>query len=92
MSESRTIALPDMGDIDTVEVIEVLVSPGDTVVEEQSIITVESDKASTDVPSPVNGTITSVSVKVGDKVSVGSELAAVDVCLLYTSPSPRDRG
>jgi len=79
MSESRTIALPDMGDIDTVEVIEVLVSAGDKVVEEQSIITVESDKASTDVPSPVNGTITSVIVKVGDKVSVGSELAAIDV-------------
>ena len=79
MSESRTISLPDMGDIDTVEVIEVLVSAGDTVVEEQSIITVESDKASTDVPSPVNGTITSVTVKVGDQVSVGSELAVVDV-------------
>ena len=84
MSELQTIKIPDIGDIDDVEVIEVLVSTGDTIAPETSLITVESDKASMEIPSPVAGVVTSVLINTGDKVSTGSD------CLLYTSPSPRD--
>jgi len=79
MSELETIKLPDIGDIDEVEVIEVLVSDGDTIAEETSLITVESDKASMEIPSPVAGTITSLLVTVGDKISAGSNLLVVDI-------------
>ncbi len=79
MSELLTVELPDMGDIDSVEVIDVLVNAGDQVVEEQSLLTVESDKASTDVPSPASGLITRVLVAKGDTVSVGSHLLVLEV-------------
>ncbi|MEE9320306.1 MAG: dihydrolipoyl dehydrogenase [Granulosicoccus sp.] len=79
MSELETIKLPDIGDFDEVEIIEVLVSNGDTIAEETSLITVESDKASMEIPSPVAGTITSLLVAVGDKLSAGSDLLVVDV-------------
>lgn len=79
MSELQTIKLPDIGDFDEVEVIEVLVSEGDTVGEETSLITVESDKASMEIPAPVAGTITSLIVKTGDKVREGSDLLVLDV-------------
>ena len=79
MSDLYTVELPDIGDIESVEVIEVLVSTGDSISEEQSLITVESDKASMEIPSPVTGTVTSMMVKPGDKVSMGSNLLVVDV-------------
>ncbi len=68
------IKVPDIGDFKEVEVIELLVKPGDTIALEQSLITVESDKASMEIPSPVAGVIQSLSVKLGDKVSEGSVL------------------
>jgi len=55
MSELQTVKIPDIGDVDDVEVIEVLVSVGDTVDVETSLITVESDKASMEIPSPASG-------------------------------------
>jgi len=79
MSDLYTVELPDIGDIESVEVIEVLVSTGDSISEEQSLITVESDKASMEIPSPVTGTVTSMMVKPGDKVSMGSNLLLVDI-------------
>ena len=79
MSELQTIKLPDIGDFDEVEIIEVLVSEGDTVAEEDSLITVESDKASMEIPAPQGGTITSMIVKTGDKISAGSDLLVLDV-------------
>jgi len=79
MSELKTIEIPDIGDSSDVEVIEVLVSVGDTVAEEDALLTLESDKASMDVPSPFAGTITSVQVKVGDKVSEGSVVGVIEV-------------
>ena len=79
MSELQTVKLPDIGDFDEVEVIEVLVAEGDSITEETSLITVESDKASMEIPAPVGGTITSMIVKAGDKVSEGSDLLVVDV-------------
>ena len=72
------ITVPDIGDFDTVEVIEVLVKVGDTVKAEQSLITVESDKASMEIPSSHGGVVKSVEVKVGDKVKQGSVVIHVD--------------
>jgi len=66
------VKVPDIGDFDEVEVIEVLVSAGDTVAVEQSLITVESDKASMEIPSSAAGVVESVAVNVGDKVKEGS--------------------
>ncbi len=79
MSELQTIKLPDIGDIDSVEVIEVLITEGQSIAIEDSLVTVESDKASMEIPSPHNGTVTSVLVKAGDQISAGSDLAVVDV-------------
>jgi len=66
------IRVPDIGDFTDVEVIELLVKPGDQVAKEQSLITVESDKASMEIPAPEDGVVESLAVKVGDKVSEGS--------------------
>ena len=71
MSNLIDVLIPDIGDFDSVEVIEVLVKPGDVVKPEQSLITVESDKASMEIPSSHGGTVKSISVKVGDKVKKG---------------------
>ena len=65
------IKIPDIGDFKDVAVIELLVKVGDTVTAEQSLFTVESDKASMEIPSPAAGTITALTLKVGDKVNVG---------------------
>ena len=64
--------VPDIGDFKEVEVIEVLVKPGDAVAKEQSLVTLESDKATMEIPSPGAGTVKAISLKVGDKVSKGS--------------------
>ena len=66
------VRVPDIGDFKDVPVIEILVKPGDTVKAEDPLITLESDKATMDVPSPLGGTVQSVNVKVGDKVSEGA--------------------
>jgi dihydrolipoamide dehydrogenase len=79
MSELQTVKIPDIGDVDDVEVIEVLVSVGDTVDVETSLITVESDKASMEIPSPSSGVITSMLVNTGDRVSEGSDILVLDV-------------
>ena len=71
MSEIQ-VKVPDIGDFKDVAVIEVLVQPGDTVKVEQSLITVESDKASMEIPSSHAGTVKELKVKVGDKVNQGS--------------------
>jgi pyruvate dehydrogenase E2 component (dihydrolipoamide acetyltransferase) len=72
------IKVPDIGDFSDVPVIEVFVKAGDSVKAEDSLVTLESDKATMDVPSPSAGTIKEVKVKVGDKVSEGSVLALLD--------------
>ncbi|OIQ46519.1 MAG: dihydrolipoyllysine-residue acetyltransferase [Gammaproteobacteria bacterium MedPE] len=78
MSELQDILVPDVGG-EEVEVIEICVAVGDTLEEEAAIITVESDKASMDIPAPFAGTISELSVSVGDKVSEGSRLGAMTV-------------
>ena len=72
------VKVPDIGDFRDVPVIEVLVKPGDTVKPEDALVTLESDKATMDVPSPVAGTIRSIAVKVGDKVSEGSVVVVIE--------------
>ena len=72
MAAVREVVLPDIGDFKDVEVIEVLVQPGDDVEAETPLITLESDKASMEVPSPYAGTVQSIQVKVGDRISEGA--------------------
>ena len=78
MGQRVEVQVPDIGDFKDVEVIEVLVKPGDTVKPEQSLITVESDKASMEIPSSAGGVVKELKVKLGDKVSQGSLLAVLE--------------
>jgi len=73
-----TVKVPDIGDFKDVAVIEVLVKPGDTVAAEQSLITVESDKATMEIPSPAAGKIAELKVKLGDKVSEGTPILVLE--------------
>ena len=66
------VKVPDIGDFKEVEIIEVMVKPGDTIKVDQSLITVESDKASMEIPSSHAGVVKELKVKVGDKVGEGS--------------------
>ena len=79
MATEKEVLLPDIGDFSGVEVIEVLVGPGDRVEPEQSILTLESDKATMEIPAPFGGTVREVRIKVGDKVSVGDRLLLMEV-------------
>src|SRR6187455_37870 len=72
------VRVPDIGDFKDVAVIELLVKPGDTVKPEQSLVTVESDKASMEIPSSSGGVVKELKVKLGDKVSEGSVLVVLD--------------
>ena len=72
------VKVPDIGDFKSVDVIEILVKPGDAVAPEQSLVTLESDKATMEIPSPLAGTVKSLIVKIGDKVSEGSPILMLD--------------
>ena len=79
MSATLTkVEVPDIGDFDDVPVIEILVSVGDTVAVEDPLVTLESDKATMDVPAPLAGVVREISVSVGDRVSQGSVLMSVE--------------
>src|SRR5690606_23035369 len=78
MSHLTEIKIPDIGDVSEVDVIEVLVAEGDTVTAEQSLITVESDKASMEIPSPASGTVKALKVSVGDKVREGTVILELE--------------
>jgi len=78
MLTKKNVTLPDIGDFDQVEVIEVLVSIGDHVEENDSIITLENDKATMEIPAPFSGKIKSVEVKVGEKITRGDLIAIVE--------------
>ena len=79
MATTIDIVIPDLGDFEDVEIIEILVSSGDTVAREDGLITLETDKAAMDVPSPENGVIEELTVAVGDKVSAGSIIGKLTV-------------
>ena len=82
------VLVPDIGDFKDVSVIEVLVKVGDTVALEQSLITVESDKASMEIPASVAGTISAIQVKVGDVVNIGDHIAVVQSTAAPVAQSP----
>jgi pyruvate dehydrogenase E2 component (dihydrolipoamide acetyltransferase) len=94
MSQIIEIKVPDIGDYKDVPVIEVLVKPGDTVEKEQSIVVLESDKATMDVPSSHSGVVKEVKVKVGDNLSQGSVVVILEggssgvVAALASAPAP----
>src|SRR6478736_1268681 len=75
---NQPVVVPDIGDFKEVEVIEVLVKPGDAVSKEQSLITLESDKATMEIPSPGPGVVKELRIKVGDKVSQGSPILLLE--------------
>ncbi len=83
-----TVVVPDIGDFDSVAVIELFVKPGDSVKVEQSLITVESDKASMEIPSSHAGTVQQLLVKVGDKVSKGTPIAVLLAAGGAAAPAP----
>jgi dihydrolipoamide dehydrogenase len=83
------IKIPDIGDFKSVDVTEILVKPGDRVEKESSLITVESDKSSMEIPSPVAGVVQGLRVRIGDKVSEGTVIVVVDASdAVATPPAP----
>ncbi|WP_175709319.1 biotin/lipoyl-containing protein, partial [Burkholderia ambifaria] len=81
------VKVPDIGDFSGVDVIEVNVKPGDVIEKEQTLITLESDKASMEVPSDVAGTVKEVKVKAGEKVSQGTIIAIVETAASDAAPA-----
>ncbi|MFI4922608.1 MAG: dihydrolipoyllysine-residue acetyltransferase [Burkholderiales bacterium] len=79
MGTVKDVLVPDIGDFKNVPIIEVLVKPGDAVKKEDPLLTLESDKATMDIPSPYSGVVKALKIKVGDKVSEGSVLLAIGV-------------
>ncbi len=78
MANTKQVFLPDIGDFQSVDVIEVLVSPGDRVEPEQSLITLESDKATMEIPAPFGGVVSELKVAVGDRISEGQLIAVLE--------------
>ncbi len=79
MGSLKDVLVPDIGDFENIPIIEVLVKPGDTVKPEDSLITLESDKATMEVPAPIGGVVKDMKVKVGDKVSEGSPILSLEI-------------
>ena len=88
MAKTIEIKVPDIGDFKEVGVIEVLVKPGDTVRTETSLITVESDKATMEIPSPAAGVVKEIKVKIGDKVAEGSLVLTLDEAVAAEAQAP----
>jgi pyruvate/2-oxoglutarate dehydrogenase complex dihydrolipoamide acyltransferase (E2) component len=78
MSNEIAVNVPDIGDFSDVPVIEVLVKVGDSVKAEDALVTLESDKATMDVPSPADGKVKALQVKIGDKVSQGTPILRLE--------------
>jgi pyruvate dehydrogenase E2 component (dihydrolipoamide acetyltransferase) len=79
LGELKEILLPDIGDFEDVDVVEILVAPGDVIAAEDSLLVLESDKATMEIPSPLAGTVKELRVGVGDQVSEGALLAILEV-------------
>lgn len=90
MTRTAEVKVPDIGEFQDVDVIEVAVKPGDTVNADDPLITLETDKASMDVPSPYAGTVKEVNVSVGDKVSEGSVIAVIESAESAPARAPRE--
>src|SRR5512140_1646386 len=87
MSQTIEIKVPDIGGFKGVAVIEIAVKAGDAVEKEQTLITLETDKATMDVPSPAAGVVKELKVKVGDKVSEGSALLMLESSAAAPAPA-----
>ena len=85
------IHVPDIGDFAEVTVIELLVKPGDSIKADQSLITVESDKASMEIPSSHAGVVKELKIKLGDKVAMGSLLLTLEAAGEGAAPAPAAR-
>ena len=92
MSQTIEVKVPDIGDFKEVEIIELLVKPGDRIEAEASLITVESDKATMEIPSPAAGVVRDVKLKVGDKVSEGSPILVLETATAPSAPPPTAPG
>ena len=90
MSNLLEVLVPDIGNFDSVDVIEVLVKVGDVIAKEDSLMTVESDKASMDIPSAVAGIVKELKVKVGDKVAKGSLILLVEAVASAEAPAKKE--
>jgi pyruvate dehydrogenase E2 component (dihydrolipoamide acetyltransferase) len=88
MADLKEARVPDIGQAD-VPVIEVMIKPGDKVAKEQSLITLESDKATMEVPAPFAGTVKEVKLKVGDEVSEGTVIAIIEAEDGAAAPAPQ---
>lgn len=89
MSQLAEVLVPDIGNFDSVDVIEVHIKVGDTIAKEGALITVESDKASMDIPSPYAGTVKEVKVALGDKVAKGTLLLLLETAAASAPASPK---
>src|SRR5438552_15070948 len=85
------VKVPDIGEFKDVPVIEILVKPGEAIRTETALVTLESDKATMEVPSPVGGVVKDIKVKVGDKVSEGSLILTVDADVAPAGVAPREK-
>ena len=85
---TATVSVPDIGDFKEVEVIEILVKPGDVVAKEQSLITLESDKATMEIPSPGAGVVRELKIKVGDKISKGAPILLLATSAASSAVAP----
>src|SRR4029079_11094206 len=91
MANLIDVKVPDIGEFSDVPIIEVLVKPGDPIKAEQSLITLESDKASMEVPSPVDGVVKEIKIKVGDKVSEGTLILTAEAEAARAGVVPKER-
>lgn len=87
----KEIRLPDIGDFDAVEIIEIAVSAGDNIEKEQTLLTLESDKATMDIPSPDGGTIKELKVSVGQKIATGDLIATMETKTVTDSEQAKDK-
>ncbi len=87
----ESLTVPDLGGAEHVEIIEILVAAGDQVTAEESIIVLETDKATMEIPSPLDGTITSLSVKVGDKLNEGDQYGEIETSLSASADESKEK-
>jgi pyruvate dehydrogenase E2 component (dihydrolipoamide acetyltransferase) len=85
----KEVLVPDIGNFDSVDVIEVLVKAGDAIAKDDSLVTVESDKASMDIPAPFAGVVKEVKLKVGDKIAQGHLILMLEASESSASPAPK---
>jgi pyruvate dehydrogenase E2 component (dihydrolipoamide acetyltransferase) len=87
----KDVLVPDIGNFDSVDVIDILVAPGDTVAADDSLVTVESDKASMDIPAPFAGVVKEVKLKVGDKIAKGHLMLTLEVSEATAEPATAEK-